>query len=97
MAGDPEVGEKRGSTDEFCGMITCRKSSGSPYEYEPLTRGEYSLEAHLNYAAQGTASRDGTLLPTGHQTHLTLEPTIGVSPWASCSVSFRQACVSQKQ
>src|ERR1035438_2980346 len=50
------------------------------YEYEPLTRGEYSLEAHLNYGVQGTALRDGTLLPTDHQTHLTLEPTIGVSP-----------------
>ena len=58
------------------------------YEYEPLTRGEYSLEAHLNYEAQGTASRDGTLLPTDRQTHLTLEPTFGFSPnlpWASCS------------
>jgi hypothetical protein len=29
--------------------------------------------------AQGTGSRDGTLLPTEHQTHLTLEPTIGLS------------------
>jgi len=50
------------------------------YEYEPLTRGEYSLEAHLNYDAQGTASRAGTLLPTDRQTHLTLEPTFGFSP-----------------
>jgi hypothetical protein len=49
------------------------------YEYEPLSRGQDSLEAHLNVIAQGTGLRDGTLLPTRHQTHLTLEPTFGVS------------------
>jgi hypothetical protein len=47
------------------------------YEYEPLTRGEYSLEAHLNLVTQGNSARDGTLLPTLHQTHLTLEPAFG--------------------
>ncbi len=49
------------------------------YEYEPLSRGEYSLEAHLNFETQGTALPQGTLLPTEHQTHLTLEPTAGLS------------------
>ena len=49
------------------------------YEYEPLLRGRYSFEAHLNLIAQGTPSRDGTLLPTERQTHLTLEPTFGLS------------------
>jgi len=49
------------------------------YEYEPMKLGEYSLEAHLNVEAQGTATRDGTLLATQQQTHLTLEPTIGFS------------------
>jgi hypothetical protein len=50
------------------------------YEYEPMSFREVSLETHLTYLAQGTATRDGTLLPTTHQTHLTLEPTFGVSP-----------------
>jgi len=49
------------------------------YEYEPLSLGEYSLEAHLNFDIQGTDRRNGTLLPTEHQTHLTLEPTLGLS------------------
>jgi hypothetical protein len=49
------------------------------YEYEPLTRGQYSIEAHLNLITQGTASNDGTLLPTQRQTLLTLEPTFGLS------------------
>lgn len=49
------------------------------YEYEPLKRGSYSLEAHLNALAQGNPLRDGTLLPTTRQTHLTLEPTVGFS------------------
>jgi hypothetical protein len=49
------------------------------YEYEPMPLGEYSLEAHLNFVTQGNALRDGTLLPTQYQTHLTLEPTVGLS------------------
>ena len=49
------------------------------YEYEPLARGEYSLEAHLNFDPQGAALRNGPLLPAMNQTHLTLEPTIGFS------------------
>jgi hypothetical protein len=49
------------------------------YEYEPLSLREYSLEAHLNFLTQGTTLRDGRLLPTEHQTHLTLEPTFGLS------------------
>ena len=49
------------------------------YEYEPLSHGEYSLEAHFNLDPQGSAARDGTLLPTHDQTHLTMEPTFGLS------------------
>jgi hypothetical protein len=49
------------------------------YEYEPLSWREYSLETHLNLTAQGTNLRDGSLLPTRDQTHLTLEPTLGLS------------------
>jgi len=49
------------------------------YEYEPMRLGQYSLEAHLNMNAQGTAGREGLLLPTEHQVHLTLEPTAGLS------------------
>jgi hypothetical protein len=44
-----------------------------------MSWGEYSLEAHLNLTAQGTALAEGTLLPTARQTHLTLEPTIGLT------------------
>ena len=43
------------------------------YEYEPQSWKQYSLEAHLNFDPQGTALRDGGLLPTQDQTHLTLE------------------------
>jgi len=49
------------------------------YEYEPLSWREYSLEAHLNVTTQGTNLPDQSLLPTTHQTHLTLEPTLGIS------------------
>ena len=46
------------------------------YEYEPMHWGEYSLEAHLNFNAQGKTESEGSLLPTLHQPHLTLEPTL---------------------
>jgi hypothetical protein len=49
------------------------------YEYEPMSWRQYSLEVHLNFEPQGTSLRDGTLLPTHDQTHLTFEPTIGLS------------------
>jgi hypothetical protein len=58
------------------------------YEYEPMTLSEYSLEAHLNYEAQGNVQRDGTLLPTDHQTHLTMEPTFGHSPEFAVGFKF---------
>jgi hypothetical protein len=61
------------------------------YEYEPMKLGEYSLEAHLNLTAQGTAVRDGTLLPTAQQTHLTLEPTAGLSPNFAVGMMFLNA------
>src|SRR5260370_11589835 len=61
------------------------------YEYEPMTRGQYSLEAHLNMYAQGSALSDGTLLPTQRQTHLTLEPTFGLTPNAAIGFMFLNA------
>jgi hypothetical protein len=61
------------------------------YEFEPMTRGEYSLEAHLNMNAQGTGGRDGTLLPTKQQTHLTLEPTFGMTSAFAVGFMFLNA------
>ncbi len=61
------------------------------YEYEPLTHGQYSLEAHLNTIAQGSAAAEGTLLPTQHQTHLTLEPTFGLSDRFAVGFMFLNA------
>lgn len=49
------------------------------YEYEPLSWREYSFKAHLNFDPQGSSLRGGSLLATHNQTHLTLEPTIGLS------------------
>jgi hypothetical protein len=61
------------------------------YEYEPMTRGQYSLEAHLNLVAQGTVLREGTLLPTERQTHLTLEPTFGLTRNTAIGFMFLNA------
>jgi len=48
-------------------------------------------EAHLNLLTQGTSQPDGTLLPTERQTHLTLEPTFGLSPNAAIGFMFLNA------
>jgi hypothetical protein len=61
------------------------------YEYEPMSLGQYSLEAHLNVTAQGSSAREGTLLPTSGQTHLTLEPTVGLSPEFAVGFMFLNA------
>jgi len=61
------------------------------YEYEPLSWRQYSLEAHLNLVTQGTPAREGALLPTENQTHLTLEPTFGVSPNFAFGLMFLNA------
>jgi hypothetical protein len=77
-------------------FIGCTASAQDPfeihiYEYEPMKLREYSLEAHLNFIAQGSSRQDGTLLPTEHQTHLTLEPTFGLSPNFALGFMFLNA------
>jgi hypothetical protein len=82
----------------FVGLLCCASELSAQdrfeihiYEYEPLLRGEYSFEAHLNFVTQGTPLRDRTLLPTEHQTHLTLEPTVGLSETLAVGFMFLNA------
>lgn len=42
-------------------------------------RGEWELEAHLNYTAVGTSTFAGSVAPTRYQTHLALELTRGIT------------------
>lgn len=63
----------------------CRAAAQDPfeihvYEYEPMGRGEYSLEAHLNSHAQ-----------LNQQTHLTFEPTIGLAESVAVGFMFLNA------
>jgi hypothetical protein len=53
------------------------------YEYEPLPRGSYTYEAHINYVLKGTRYSDGPLAPTYQQLHFSSELTAGVSQWFS--------------
>ncbi len=50
------------------------------YEYEPMSWQQGSLEAHLNFDTQGA-----------QQTHLTLEPTFGLSPDFAVGFMFLSA------
>ena len=61
------------------------------YEYEPMEWRDYSLEAHLNFDPQGADAAEGTLLPSRNQTHLTLEPTVGLSPELALGFMFLNA------
>jgi hypothetical protein len=52
------------------------------YPAATAARGEWELESYLNYTARGTTTFDGTVAPSRHQTHLTLELTRGLtSDW----------------
>lgn len=87
---------RRAALLSFCLVFASRVAAQDPfeihiYEYEPMDWGEYSLEAHLNLTAQGISLRDGTLLPSAQQTHLTLEPTMGLSPNFALGMMFLNA------
>jgi len=49
------------------------------YSNHTAVRGEWELDAHLNYTATGTTAYDGLVAPTEHQTHLALELTRGIT------------------
>jgi hypothetical protein len=52
------------------------------YPAATAERGEWEVEAYLNYTATGTTTFDGGVAPTRHQTHLTFELTRGItSDW----------------
>ena len=43
--------------------------------------GKPGIELHLNRVMNGVATPNGPELAPNHQTHMTLEPSIGVRPW----------------
>ena len=49
------------------------------YEYETLSRGQFTFETHLNYVGLGTRQFMGTVAPTNNQFHITLEFTAGLT------------------
>jgi hypothetical protein len=53
--------------------------------------GQFGLELHTNYVANGLTTTDGTALPTNHVAHFTLEPSLGVLPWWELGGYFQTA------
>lgn len=53
------------------------------YEYETLHRGEFTLEAHLNYDAIAAKSSVAPLAPANDQFHMTGELTAGLTDFSS--------------
>ena len=58
------------------------------YEYETMHRGEYTLEAHLNYVGLGTKTAEGPVAPFHNQFHMTGELTGGITDFASLGLMF---------
>jgi hypothetical protein len=49
------------------------------YEYEPLSAGSFTYEAHINYVFRGTHQFDGPMAPTYQQLRFSSELTAGLS------------------
>jgi hypothetical protein len=49
------------------------------FEYEPLPRGAYTYEAHVNYALAGPTAYSGSVAPLQNQFHFSSELTAGVT------------------
>jgi len=61
------------------------------YDATANAPGEGGLELHLNRVADGVRVGDGALLPMHHQTHMTLEPSLGIFPWWELGAYFQTA------
>lgn len=51
------------------------------YDAETAPQGAWEFEAHLNYVALGTRVFDGSVAPTEHQGHLSVELTRGLNEY----------------
>jgi hypothetical protein len=51
------------------------------YDGSANAPGTAALELHVNYVVRGSDTAVAPELPTDHVTHLTLEPSFGVTPW----------------
>ena len=75
-----------------------RADAGDPFEIQvydgtanaPLQPG---LELHVNQVANGLESGDGATLAPHGQTHFTLEPSLGLTPWWELGAYFQTAIV----
>ena len=53
--------------------------------------GVFGLELHVNYVANGLTTATSPELPQNHQTHFTLEPSYGLTPWWEIGGYFQTA------
>src|SRR3984893_13172338 len=58
------------------------------YEYETLSRGQYTLEAHLNFVGIGSKNSEGPVAPANNQFHMTYELTAGITDQTSLGFMF---------
>jgi hypothetical protein len=63
------------------------------FEYEPLPRGAYTYEAHVNYVLEGTTVYAGSVAPLQDQLHFSSELTAGVTDWMRMGVVELSAVV----
>jgi hypothetical protein len=59
------------------------------YDAEVAPPGGVGLELHINHVAAGTKDVENGEAPTNHQTHLTFEPHLGLTPWCELGAYFQ--------
>jgi hypothetical protein len=79
-------------------LVAAPASATDPFEIQvydgtandPLQPG---LELHLNYVASGVKEGDVPAIAPHHQTHITLEPSLGILPWWELGAYLQSAIV----
>jgi len=61
------------------------------YDGTANAQGEAGLEMHLNTVASGLTEATPPEIPPNHQTHLTFEPSFGMTPWWELGGYFQTA------
>jgi hypothetical protein len=59
------------------------------YDSETAPAGGFGLETHVNHVAAGTSTAVDGEAPSEHQTHLTFEPHLGLTPWCELGAYFQ--------
>jgi hypothetical protein len=90
------VRQRLGALFVLAGVVASRDARADPWEIQvydgtanaPRVMG---LEVHMNHVASGVTKDDGPERAPDGRSHLTLEPSLGVTPWWELGMYFQAA------